>query len=91
MVLVLITPDNYTFRIRTNVCYITQHFFGEIILINLKINRKKNPTKIVNSICLLRLVVLRVFAVLSVCVCTGHFVMVPLCMACLHCLQHTFL
>ena len=54
------------------------------------ISWKTKHTKIVYSECLLRLVVLRVLCC-SVCVfCKGFFVMVPLNLACLHCLQHFF-
>jgi len=41
--------------------------------------------------CLLRLDVCVFFVpFLCVCLCTGHFVMVPLNMTCLHCVQHSF-
>ena len=33
---------------------------------------------------------LRVFFVLCVCFCTGHFVKLPLNLTCLHCLQYSF-
>ena len=45
---------------------------------------------IVYSECLLRHVVLCVCAVLCVCFCAGHFVIAPLNLTCLHCLQHFF-
>ena len=61
--------------------------------INKKENKKRkirNTQKIVISKCLLRQGVLRVFVSLCACFCTYHFVMVPLNLTYLHCLQHLF-
>jgi len=46
--------------------------------------------KIVHSKCLFSLVVLRVLCCFKILFCTGHVVMVPLNLTCLHCLQHFF-
>jgi len=43
-----------------------------------------------NSKCLLNIGVLGVFVLFCCLFCTGHFVIIPLNMACLHCLQHCF-
>jgi len=69
---------------------VNQHFLKKIIKETITKNGKKT-TKLVFSECLLRLGVLRVLCC-SVCVflCTGHFVMVPLNLTSLHCLQHSF-
>ena len=52
-------------------------------------NQKNRKTqKIVISLCLLRYCLLRVLWC-SVCLCTAHFVVVPINLTCPHCLQHS--
>ena len=52
--------------------------------------KTRNTKKIVYSECMLRLGVLRVLCCSVYLFCTSHFVMVPLNLTYLHCLQHSF-
>ena len=82
------------FKPPMNVKAVTQHFLRNYQYKKERKEKKKNPknTKIVflNFCCVLIMLMFHVFCVvLCVCFCTGHFVMVPLNLTFLYCLQHS--